>query len=392
MNSRISNRSGAMPIEVGLNTIALALLAASITVPHARGQERPYGAGWHGWLDIDQRTCIDRAQRALAAIPMPLVESTAWYVHGATDPMAVNIACVADDETPNLVSAQARRVLVSVDVIGPRASLSRAAALRDAAGDFMRRGSGAAPPPMPGTGTATPPAPATPPAATGGPAVSGGLVGMWRGCEGRTLTFTPEGNEIVGRWTVVEPRLSQVFRPGEVWYRVRQTAPGTYTGQVLWKFADGRSEWRPTTITIAGGQLRDTGSDACSNNMTAVAGAPPASIGSAGAAVGAPPAGGNLIGAWRGCEGRVFVFTPEDNNIVGRWTVVEPRLAQVFRPGEIAYRVRQTGPGTYTGQVLWKLADGRSEWRPTTITIAGGQFRDTGSDACSNSMTAVAGG
>jgi hypothetical protein len=255
-------------------------LIAILGSPTIRAQERPYGSGWNGWLNIDQRTCMDRAQRALPAAGFTVLETPAWYVHGAADPIAVNITCVADDDTPNLVSARAARVFVSINVLGPRAILQRLASARDFLGEFMRRESTTAGPPP----VAQPPAP---PSAAPGPVAGGGdLLGSWQAC-GRVVQFTAEGGEIVGRYTVVG-NLAGVFAPAEAGYRLKPLGSGRYQGYVLWKWGDGRTEWRPNTITVSGNQLNDSGSDSCGATMTRVSGSPA----TANPGVAQPPGGG----------------------------------------------------------------------------------------------------
>lgn len=95
------------------------------------------------------------------------------------------------------------------------------------------------------------------------------LLGDWH-CPGRLFTFTQEGNEIVGRWTVVDPTsANRDKRPvNEAGYRMRQTAPNQYTGETLWRDSAGRSGWKPTTITVNGNTLTNSGGDACSTTLT----------------------------------------------------------------------------------------------------------------------------
>lgn len=98
-------------------------------------------------------------------------------------------------------------------------------------------------------------------------------------------------------------------------------------------------------------------------------------------------AGGNLVGSWRGCDGRITTFSYEGGVYVGRYTALGGLGQYRFTLGEIGHRVRQQADGRYVGEVKWRWADGRFQWQPTTITVAGDTYHDAGADPCARSMT-----
>ena len=94
----------------------------------------------------------------------------------------------------------------------------------------------------------------------------------------------------------------------------------------------------------------------------------------------------DLVGSWKGCDGRVVTFTLEDGQYIGRYTQLADLGKYHFTPNEIGYRAFKTQDGKYVGGVKWRSTSGQQEWRPTTITIKGGKYTDTGSDNCSKQM------
>jgi hypothetical protein len=96
-----------------------------------------------------------------------------------------------------------------------------------------------------------------------------------------------------------------------------------------------------------------------------------------------------LVGSWRGCDGRVVTFVNEGGGFVGRYTALGglPRVG--FTLNEIGYRARLQSAGRYVGDVKWRWPGGRQNWVSNTITISGNSYRDTGSDSCSRSMTRI---
>jgi len=96
----------------------------------------------------------------------------------------------------------------------------------------------------------------------------GSLLGSWRGCDGRVVTFVYEGGEYIGRYTSLGGLAPYHFTLNEVGYRARQQPDGRYVGQVKWRWTSGASQWRPNVITISGNSYRDSGSDSCSTAMS----------------------------------------------------------------------------------------------------------------------------
>jgi hypothetical protein len=98
------------------------------------------------------------------------------------------------------------------------------------------------------------------------------LVGTWKACDGREVTFTLENCEFKGRYTNLSDRLRKYgFKEKELGYIViKMTKEGGYSGQVKWRFLDGKSRWADTNITISGNRYTDDGSDDCSRTMERV--------------------------------------------------------------------------------------------------------------------------
>jgi hypothetical protein len=99
--------------------------------------------------------------------------------------------------------------------------------------------------------------------------------------------------------------------------------------------------------------------------------------------------GSNLVGAWRGCDGRVTTFTYEDGIYVGRYTALGGLGRFRFTLGEIGHRVRLQADGRYVGEAKWRWTDGSSKWMPIVITVSGDTYHDSGSDECARNMTRV---
>ena len=104
------------------------------------------------------------------------------------------------------------------------------------------------------------------------PSETGELAGTWRGCDGREVTFTLEGESYTGRYTALGGLGSLGFKLGDTGYTAREIDLGIYDGEVLWRGSDGWKQWRENRITIQSGTYADTGSDGCSKSMTRVAG------------------------------------------------------------------------------------------------------------------------
>ena len=96
------------------------------------------------------------------------------------------------------------------------------------------------------------------------------ILGSWQGCDGRIVTSTEEGGEFVGRYTALGGLGGFGFKINEVGYRLRLQSDGSFTGEVKWRWTDGRSQWRAMTASVSGDVYRDSGSDSCSRQMTRV--------------------------------------------------------------------------------------------------------------------------
>ncbi len=96
------------------------------------------------------------------------------------------------------------------------------------------------------------------------------LLGSWKDCAGHVVTFTAEGAELIGRYT--DPGPGSPFTVNEIVVRAKPLGGGRYDAPILWRWTDGRSEWRQNTITVTGDQYSQTGADSCTQTMTRVGG------------------------------------------------------------------------------------------------------------------------
>lgn len=97
-------------------------------------------AGWTGWLRISQSNCIQRAKSALTLGNMPVSEGQSWYVIAKTQQLNIGIKCVADDNSSRLISSNAVRMLVNVEVVGMVRDPQVVSRWRDCLRDYMRTG------------------------------------------------------------------------------------------------------------------------------------------------------------------------------------------------------------------------------------------------------------
>ncbi len=100
-----------------------------------------------------------------------------------------------------------------------------------------------------------------------GPSPAAAIEGVWVGCDGREVVFSREGDGYVGRYRRLGGLEAFGFSVDEVGYRARPAGDGRYAGEVLWRWKDGRSEWRANEITVEGDRYADTGSDDCARTM-----------------------------------------------------------------------------------------------------------------------------
>ncbi len=96
-----------------------------------------------------------------------------------------------------------------------------------------------------------------------------------------------------------------------------------------------------------------------------------------------------LLGRWQGCDGRVVEFTEDRGVLRGAYIALGGLGTYGFRIGQAGYEARQVSPGLYEGRVLWMGAATTPQWRPNRITIQGDDYKDTGSDSCSQNMKRV---
>jgi hypothetical protein len=99
----------------------------------------------------------------------------------------------------------------------------------------------------------------------------------------------------------------------------------------------------------------------------------------------------DLVGSWKGCDGRVVTFTLENGEYKGRYTNLSGRLRRFgFEEKELGYIIiKMNEEGRYSGQVKWRFLNGESRWADTNITINGNRYTDDGSDDCSRTMARV---
>lgn len=101
---------------------AAALLGSALQAGHAAAQAAVDTFSNFAWRDIAPSACMGRATQSvgatLTAFGFGTAEVTAnnFRVLGRTDDLNVFVYCFADDETPALDGATARRVLVAIYV------------------------------------------------------------------------------------------------------------------------------------------------------------------------------------------------------------------------------------------------------------------------------------
>jgi hypothetical protein len=248
----------------------------------------------------------------------------------------------------------------------------------------------------PGAGTSGG-TPGAPPPSTAIPrAMCTALSGDWRRADGMVIRVTQGASAQQG--FILDPgSLGSVFRVGEQTFSVdRSPQPGICTGQVLFRYGDGRSEWRTTRVTLQGSDVFDTDNAGRWTRVGTSGAAPGTPGGTLGGAPGGTPGattgrGGSVLGTWRGCDGRMNQFVQSGDEIIGRYTALGGLPPTVFAVGDVSHRLRATGPGRYEGFVEYRYFDGRRQWMPTSVTIDGDSYRDTGSDSCAVAMTRVGG-
>jgi hypothetical protein len=210
------------------------------------------------------------------------------------------------------------------------------------------------------------------PAAGGTVTANNSLLGTWQ-CPGRLYTFSQEGGEVVGRWTVVDATSVNTGRPvNEAGYRMQQVSPNRYTGQTLVRDTGGRSNWKPTTITVNGNTLANSGGDACSKTLTRVSG--PGAVSGAGGSTPGPSGGANgaaprvnIGGNWIDPANLPFTLAQNGNNLA----VYGPAG---WQPGTGSF----TGPNTVTlnfpgrGTVNGTVENGQINWSNGVVWKPGG--------------------
>lgn len=203
----------------------------------------------------------------------------------------------------------------------------------------------------------------------------GQIVGSWRRCDGGVLKFTFENGDFVGRYAILGPDAAPFhFRAGQVFARVQQTGPSRYDGQALFRNTNGSSGWEHRVYTISRGRLSVEGGYDCNINMARIGASGPVLPAATSKGAGSPnddghnavQPDGTILGAWQGCDGSVVLFAYQEGEYTRRTT-----------KGEVTGRFHPVRKGKYSGQVLIRAADGRSEWRPGTLTLSEGRLSDS---------------
>ncbi|MBM3524363.1 MAG: hypothetical protein FJX57_15530 [Alphaproteobacteria bacterium] len=168
--------------------LALLIAAAPTT---ALAQFPPIdGGGYWTWTNIDQGTCMNRAIAAMQAavghfqIPAGLAYPAGWVVGLTNLPDThAGIHCIADDDTHNLVSPSAKRVLIVITMHTTRGFGSKV--FRDFVGECMQTGK------CPQSVTAP-------------------IVGKWEHRDGfGNIEIWAEGNRFKGKYTAKCPGATQ---------------------------------------------------------------------------------------------------------------------------------------------------------------------------------------
>ena len=85
------------------------------------------------------------------------------------------------------------------------------------------------------------------------PLVNQSILGSWEGCDGRTVTYTIENDQIIGRLTKLGTLATYGFKVDEVGFMLENKTNGVYKGKVKWRYkrtwAD-RHFFRHTLITL----------------------------------------------------------------------------------------------------------------------------------------------
>lgn len=100
------------------------------------------------------------------------------------------------------------------------------------------------------------------------PLVNQSILGSWEGCDGRTVTYTIENDQIIGRLTKLGNLATYGFKADEVGFILEDKTNGVYDGKVKWRYKDDEKEyWKNVTIKVEGNNYVDKGSDPCSKQM-----------------------------------------------------------------------------------------------------------------------------
>ena len=98
-----------------------------------------------------------------------------------------------------------------------------------------------------------------------------GIIGSWQGCDGRVVTFSEEGDSIIGRYSELNGLERFGFSKNEIGYKLIKEGTNSFVGQVKWRAINIKQPtWRAVKATINGNTYQDKGSDRCGRDMTRV--------------------------------------------------------------------------------------------------------------------------
>ena len=101
--------------------------------------------------------------------------------------------------------------------------------------------------------------------------INNSIIGSWEGCDGRVITFTQEGDSILGHYTKLNGLERFGFSQNEIGYKLIRESVGSYTGQVKWRAINIKEPtWRAVKVSIHENTYQDIGSDRCGREMTRI--------------------------------------------------------------------------------------------------------------------------
>jgi hypothetical protein len=336
-------------VSLGRTAAVVGLLLAALTssammpVGHAQNGAPCLLSGQTFWMNITQQTAIERAQSAIRARGLRVVDTQSFWVYGEGNQFSVFIFCPADDGSGTLTVPRATRVLMHVQVAGPPGS--DVGSLRDFLGEHMRRGQN--------------------PGGTGSRDISGTWVQTTPG--GGTSTWKISQNKD-GTYSAEETGLGGAKGTATL------TGDGRLRIDFKWSGGEGYYEWKLDATYTEGkeGRLVFTkGLSGTYPNSTVKRQQPPG--GTSGGSSTPPASGLELAGDWRDNGGNEYRITKREGKYFGTYLKVNDHLKGFgFTVGEETLRNFTPVPGkanTFEGEGKFRYPDGNHFWQKQIITL-----------------------